>query len=134
MGKTRIPRRSVVRQIQLGALAVLLLCGCATGQHSPQQFTPLSQLSAEVRDAWHSNHEILVNIARGKRFDTRTYAAAVEFFERVTQLQAHDDWCDFGRIPTGNLESDIGAWDSWLTAHASCLRWNASQSVVECVQ
>jgi hypothetical protein len=121
-----------VQAIQLGTLATLLLHGCATESPKPLEATPLSQLSPEVRDAWESHRNTLIAMARSGHYMWPAYDEAVDFFERVTQLKANDDGSDIGRMPTGELESDIAAWDAWLSTHASCLRWNASQSMVEC--
>jgi hypothetical protein len=134
MGKNKSPRKAVVRTLQLAALSALVVYGCATAPPETQQVSTLPQLSAEVQEAWQSHRQRLVNIVQGERFSIAEYAAAVEFFETVTQLKAHDNGSYSGRLPTDELESDIEDWDAWLAIHAACLRWNAAQSVVECVR
>jgi len=67
----------------------------------------------------------------GKRFDGAQFTSAIDFFETVTGLEAHDNKSYVGRLPIEHLESDLRAWDECLRDNADCLRWNPSRSSVE---
>ena len=114
-------------------LVTVTMCDCARPSTGSAQDAALVQLPRQVRDAWKTQHDYLVRIVKGGRFDGSHFASAIEFFEAVTGLEAHDNKSYVGRLPNEHLESDLRTWDEWLQANASCLRWNPSRRSVECV-
>ena len=114
-------------------LVTMPMCDCARPNAGSAQDVALAQLPPEVRDVWKTQHDYLVRIVKGERFDGGDFTSAIDFFEAVTGLEAHDNKSYVGRLPNDQLEADLRAWDDWLQANASCLRWNPSRRSVECV-
>jgi hypothetical protein len=119
-------------QVALG-LCVLVLPSCTAVHEPAANHASLQALAPEIQRAWLGNHATLDRIVPGRQFDGAEYARAVEFFERLTGIRAHDNKSFLGRLANEQLQADLHAWDTWLEGHAACLRWNAVQGVVECV-
>jgi hypothetical protein len=79
-------------------------------------------LASEVREAWVEHRESLLRITSGKEYSVGQYLVAVEFVERVTGRNCHDDGTFSGGFRTRilNPTSKRGNGGLKLTPIASC--------------
>src|SRR5881397_1395738 len=91
------------RGLAVAALIVGSICGCAATNQVSTRDAVLAQLPREVRAAWTKHYDYLVRIVKGGQFDGAQFTSALEFFEAVTGVEAHDNKSYVGRLPTDSL-------------------------------
>ena len=112
-----------------GALALVIGLSCA-GRSSGSVTESASTVAPHVQKAWNRNLATLQRITAGKTFDQQEYVSAVEFFERITGLNADDNKSFVGRLPNENLKSDLERWQEWFSKKADQLEWDPETNTV----
>jgi hypothetical protein len=103
--------------IALAAAALLTAAGCST-KVKPYECPALSGgPSVDAQQLWDCNREIMVRVAKGKRFTIREFAGAAEFFESVTGIPAATQATNVGPVPGKGIKQDLRRWDAWLETH-----------------
>ena len=122
-------RRPVHALLACCILLTAVLAGGCTTKVKPYECGDL--LAAEPVDAeqlWECNREIMVRVAKRKKFTIQEFENAAMFFERLTGIPADSRSTPVGPVPGKGSKNDLRKWDAWREEHR--IRWDPSAGKV----
>jgi hypothetical protein len=110
-------------------LATVLAPGCTTKVRPYECVAILKADAVDAEQLWECNREIMVRVAKRKKFTIQEFEAASKFFERLTGIPADSRPTPVGPVPGKGIKEDLRKWDAWREEHR--IRWDPSAAEVK---
>ena len=122
-------RRPFYALLACGVLLAAALAGGCTTKVRPYECTDLLEVDPVDADRiWECNREIMVRVAKRKKFTIQEFENASSFFESLTGVPADSRLTPVGPVPGKGIKEDLRKWDAWREEHR--IRWDPSAGKV----
>lgn len=122
-------RRRIYASLACVVLLATLAGGCTT-KVKPYECAALVQADAvDAAQLWECNRDIMVRVAKRKKFTIQEFESASQFFEGLTGIPAESNSTPVGPVPGKGAKEDLREWDAWLEGRR--IYWDPTEGKVK---
>jgi len=117
--------------VPLGCVVFLMTLagGCSTKVRPYECATLVEADAVDAAQLWECNREIMVRVAKRKKFTIQEFESASEFFENLTGIPADSRSTPVGPVPGKGVKQDLREWDAWLKGRR--IYWDPTEGKVK---
>ena len=118
---------SILVLVLVVSAPLIVGCGRSSAYVKPYPCDTVSDTGGEVAGAvWDCNRDVMVRVAKHKKFSLREFWGAAEFFEQLTGIAADTRDSRQGPLPGPGLRQNLEAWDGWYRENGDRLVWDSA--------